>query len=553
MELLQRFSQSLASSDVQALVDVREYIEWQTGRRATETPRRDVFIPTENDDVDLRTYLLHLRTEGADRAALEAKRASLKQFYQWAKAEGIIFHTPFEDFNFDRPFLTRDEIRRREDTIARDSHERELLRLRGLNQLAAHLNRSADVQTALDGTLEILLKVMNLQTAWAFILTESGTRSVTFSSGDPPPHDFALAAACGLPRGLEQDERRFLCEPPDCHCQQFFRSGRLTHAVNVVECTRLQKAAASRGDTQGLLFHASEPLTSQGKLLGLLNLATSEWQLLTSADLQFLSAVGAQVAVALERAQMYDLVREQRDHLERELQVAHDVQASLLPRELPDIPGFRFAADWRSARQVAGDFYDIFPLHEGCWGIVIGDVSDKGAPAALYMAMARSLIRTMAMHKPSPAATLMQVNATINAQSSYTMFVTVVYAVFDPATHTLTYANAGHNPPIVRRASGAIERLPRTGGVVGAFEKLDLTEAAVTLASGDALVLYTDGVTDALNAAGEDYGMDRLIAASTAAPATAPALLDSLRADLAAFTQSAPQPDDITFFVLTHD
>ena len=551
MDSIERFAQSLAPADMQTLPDVREYVEWRTNRRAPETRQRDVSSPMGDDDVDLRTYLLHLRTGGADRAELETKRASLKRFYQWAKAEGIISDLPFEEFDFDRPFLTRDEIRRREEMIAGDPRDRELIRLRGLNQIAEHLNRSADVRTALDGTLEMLLKFLNLHSAWAFILTGSGI--LTVSVGDLPPHDFALAAASGLPPGLEQQDRRYLCEPPDCHCQGFFRTGRLTHAVNIVECTRLQNAAAASGDTQGLLFHASVPLTSQGRVLGIINVATGEWQFLTAADLQFLSAVGAQVAVALERARLYDTAKEQRDHLERELQVAHDVQASLLPRELPDIPGFRLAADWRSARQVAGDFYDIFPLHEGRWGIVIGDVSDKGAPAALYMAMARSLIRTSAVRHHGPANTLMQVNETIYAQCSYTMFVTMVYGVLDPAARTLTYANAGHNPPILRRAAGTIEQLARTGRVVGAFEKLHLTEAAITLAPGDALVLYTDGVTDALNAAGEDYGVDRLIAAITAAPTPAPALLDFVRADLAAFTQNAPQPDDITFFAVTSD
>jgi serine phosphatase RsbU (regulator of sigma subunit) len=545
MDLLERYAQSLAPSEMVTLADVSEYVDWRTNRRANE------FAPTGEDDVDLRTFLLHLRTEGAEREALESKRASLKRFYTWAKAEGMISDLPFEEFDLDRPFLTRDEVRRREERTAGDPQERELARLRGLNEIAAHLNRSPDVRTALDGTLEMLLKIMNLQTAWAFILTESGI--LTFGGGDPPPHDFALAAASGLPQGLDDQDRRFLRRPPDCHCQVFFRTGRLTRAVNVVECTRLQNASAANGDTGGLLFHASVPLASQGKVLGIINVATREWQFLTSGDLQFLSAIGAQVAVALERAHLYDSVKEQRDHLEHELQIAHDVQASLLPQELPAIPGFQLAAAWSSARQVAGDFYDIFPLHGGRWGIVIGDVADKGAPAALYMAMARSLIRTSAVRHHSPANTLMQVNETINTQCSYTMFVTTVYAVLDPATRMLTYANAGHNPPIVRHALGALEQLPRTGRVVGAFEKLHLTEATISLAPRDALVLYTDGVTDALNPIGVDYGVDRLAAAITSAPATAPALLDFVRADLAAFTQNAPQPDDITFFAVTCD
>jgi phosphoserine phosphatase RsbU/P len=545
MDLLERFSGSLALTDSQTIADVREYVEWQTDRRASQ------FLPTQHDDVHLRTFLMHLRSEGLDRTALEAKLASLKRFYEWARADQLISDNPFEEYALDRPILSRDEVRRREQAQSGDSQEHELIRLRGLVELADHLNRAADVQTALDGALELLLRVMSLQSAWAFLLTASGM--IASYAGDPPPHDFALAGAYGLPPGLEEQERRYLRQAPDCHCQSFFRVGNLGRALNIVECTRLQNAAGASGETHGLLFHASVPMRSQGKLLGIINVATNEWQLLSSADLQFLSAAGAQVAAALERAHLYDSVKDQRDHLERELQVAHDVQASLLPLELPGIPGFHLAADWRSARQVAGDFYDVFQLRDGHWGIVIGDVSDKGAPAALFMAMARALIRTGATRHHSPANTLMQVNETIIAQSTYTMFVTLVYAMLDPATGVLTYANAGHNPPLVRRASGGIEQLPRTGRVVGAFEKLHLADASITLGSGDALVLYTDGVTDALNLAGEDYSMARLVDAVTAAPSAAPALLDSLRADLARFTQDAPQPDDITFFVVTRD
>ncbi len=133
------------------------------------------------------------------------------------------------------------------------------------------------------------------------------------------------------------------------------------------------------------------------------------------------------------------------------------------------------------------------------------------------------------------------------------MFVTLFYAVLNPEERTLTYANAGHNPPLLRRATGEIELLRRTGHVVGAFFELHIGDASVTLNPGDALTIYTDGVTDALSPGEEDYGMERLTAAVQSAPAPAPELLGHLRGDLAAFTQTAPQPDDITFFVVTVD
>jgi len=538
--LLDRFSGALGPENSHILADVRDYIEWQGSRRAGE------FIPSVDDDVALRTWLLHLRTAnaGVDQMTLQMQVSSLKRFYKWAEAEGLVDSTPFARFNFDRPFLSRDQIRRRQDTLVADPREREIARLRALNHIAGHLNQSPDVQTALDVTLETLVKLMDLKTAWVSLWIESSSSS---------PLGFRLAAAYGLPPGLEQDNCYYLRRPPACHCQHLLRAGKLKHAVNVVECTRLQDLTRAGGDTGELLFHATVPLISQEQPLGILNVATSEWQFLSAADLQLLSAVGAQVATAIERARLYELAHAQRTRLEAELEMARVVQAGLLPSVLPDIPGFSLAADWRSAREVAGDFYDIFALPDGLWGIVIADVSDKGAPAALYMAMVRSLIRATSEHTPSPAAVLVRVNQVLCSQSSADMFVTVFYAVLDPLARTLTYANAGHNPPIIRRASGpgGIEHLPFGGLLIGMLDEVSLADTTLGLEPGDALVAYTDGLTDAENSEHQDYGLTHLDAAIAAAPATAPALLAHVLADQAAFTGNAPLPDDITLFVVT--
>jgi serine phosphatase RsbU (regulator of sigma subunit) len=544
MDLLERFASTLSPSDAAALT-VRDYFEWQTNQGATD------FIPSVDDDIDLRTYLLYLRTNGADLDVLEEHTAALKRFYQWAQTEGVIVQNPFDDYNFNHPFLTNEQIHQRQQTLPHNLHEREVERLLALSQISEQLNSSVDIQSALDSTLRTLLKVMNLQTGWVSMLTESHLS--VFPAGDSPPHGFVLATAYGLPPGLERDSRRFLRQPPACHCQHLLKEGRLTRAVNIVECTRLRDSMRAAGDNQGLLFHASVPLISQGKPLGLINVATTEWQFLTHADLHFLSAVSAQLVVALERAHLYEVVEARRIRLENELQIAREVQAGLMPREMPDIPGFGLAGAWRPAREVAGDFYDIFPLDEGRWGIMIGDVADKGTAAALYMAMIHSLILSGALRHHSPAAVLMEVNQTVLRQSTSGMFCTVFLAVLDPKKQTLQYANAGHNPPIVRRASGTIESLTRTGSVVGVFEELQLSEATITVGRGDAVVLYTDGVTEARNLRGEDYGINRLIVAINAAPCKAGELLARIEVDLNAFTEGAPHQDDVTFLVLTKD
>lgn len=544
MDLLKRFATSLPPSDTSALT-VRDYVEWQTPQRATN------FIPGADDDTDLRTYLLHLRTRGAEGVALEKHVAALERFYGWAHTEGVIAHNPFDDYDFDHPFLTSEQIQQRQNTLPKNPQERELERLLALSQISEQLNTSVDIRSALDGTLKTLLQVMHLQTGWVSMRSESHLG--VFSYGDSPPHGFVLAAACGLPPALERDDRRFLRQPPACHCQHLLVEGRLTRSVNIVECTRLRDSEHAKGDHQGLRFHASVPLISQGKPVGLINVATAEWQFLTYPDLHFLSAVSAQLVVALERAHFYEVAEARRILLEDELCVAHEVQADLMPREMPDIPGIGLAGTWRPAREVAGDFYDIFPLDEGRWGMLIGDVAGKGTAAALYMAMVHGLIISGALRHHSPSAVLMDVNRTLLRQSRSTIFASVFLAVVDPKGQTLRYANAGHNPPIVRRASGAIESLTRTGNVVGVFEELDLSEAATTLGSGDAVVLYTDGVTEAWHPGNDEYGKNRLVAAVAAAPRQPIELLAHLEADLGAFLDGAPPQDDVTFLVLTVD
>jgi len=546
VDLLESFISSLLPSETAASA-VRDYFEWQIQHGRAE------FIPSADDDVDLRTYLLYLRADGANWAALEEQVTVLKQFYRWAQTKGVITHNPFDEHNFAHPLLTSAQINQRQQTLPIDRNEREVERLRALSQIAEQLNSSVDIQSALDSTLRTLLKVMNLQTGWVTMLTESHLSVVP--AGDSPPHGFALATACGLPPGLERDDRRFLRQPPACHCQRLLIEGRLTRAVNIVKCTRLQNSMRAADSNRGLRFHASVPLICDGKPLGLINAATTEWQFLTHADLHFLTAVSAQLVVALERTHFYEIAEARRIRLDTELMAAREVQKGLMPREMPDIPGFGLAGAWWPALEVAGDFYDIFPLDKSRWGMVIGDVADKGTAAALYMAMVHSLILSGALRHRSLATVLKEVNQTILRQYSAVMFVTVFLAVVDTKKQTFEYVNAGHNPPLVRRASGTIESLTNTGSVVGVIDELQLSDRKITLGPGDAVVMYTDGVIEAWHPhpRNEDYGINRLTAAIAAAPRKAGELLAHVEADHNAFTEDAPRQDDVTFLVLTKD
>jgi serine phosphatase RsbU (regulator of sigma subunit) len=233
------------------------------------------------------------------------------------------------------------------------------------------------------------------------------------------------------------------------------------------------------------------------------------------ADLDLLTAIASSAAIAIENARLYQVAVE-RGRLERELQMAREVQASLLPGETPQVSGWEFAARWRPARQVAGDYYDFIPLDGGRLGLVIADVSDKGMPAALFMAMTRSTIRASVGHAPSPAEGIALANRLICADATGGMFVTLFYAFLDPATGALTYVNAGHNPPLLHRGGDGkagpdnpIE-LERTGMALGVMDEATFEQRTVQCHPGDLVLFYTDGITEALDECEEDFGVQRL-------------------------------------------
>jgi hypothetical protein len=339
------------------------------------------------------------------------------------------------------------------------TREREIFRLRALNCLAEHLNESSDVRTLVDGALSILREVLKAKAAWAYIWNTAGLRLPAHEC-EHDEHDFALVGCQGLPGEDMDGNCRHLCKPPDCACQAMLRAGALDKGVNIVKCTRLQKVEELKTKPGRPLFHATVPLISRSGRLGIINVATEAWDRVPEPDLQLLTSAGLQIASAIERARSYEAVEEHRAHLEHELEMARTVQRALVPREIPAIKGFNLASEWRSAREMAGDFFDIIKLPEGKWGVVVADVSGKGAPAAMYMAMIRSIIRSEADRDSRPSAVLKAVNQILRADSVDEMFVTVFFGVLDSNAETFEYFNAGHDPPLLRHANGRIERLP---------------------------------------------------------------------------------------------
>jgi serine phosphatase RsbU (regulator of sigma subunit)/anti-sigma regulatory factor (Ser/Thr protein kinase) len=295
------------------------------------------------------------------------------------------------------------------------------------------------------------------------------------------------------------------------------------------------------------------PLVSQGELIGVLNLGPrlSE-QEYSSDDRKLLDNLAAQAAPALRVGQ---LVRQQqaeaatRQRFEQELEVAKLIQQNFLPKQLPELPGWQVAAYYRPAREVGGDFYDVIPLPEGRVGFVVGDVTDKGVPAALVMAATRSVLRASAQRLVEPGEVLERVNEHLCPDMPAKMFVTCLYGVLDPATGHFRFANAGHDLPYVKTAGGS-EELRARGMPLGLMTGMRYEEKETILEPGDSLLLHSDGVVEAHDPDGEMFGFPRLKQAVADYPGGGE-LIDRVLSDLHAHTgPHAEQEDDITMVTL---
>lgn len=241
--------------------------------------------------------------------------------------------------------------------------------------------------------------------------------------------------------------------------------------------------------------------------------------------------------------------------LQQELQIASQVQLSILPRDMPVDPRVNVFCHITPAREVGGDFYDYFPIDANRFGFVIADVSGKGVPAALFMAISRTLLKSTALFVDSPSACLQRLNDLLAAENEQMLFVTVFYAVIDLSTGQVDYVNAGHNPPWLLRRDGDLSPLPRTRGIaVAVHEGFAYQQGMVQLAPGDTLYLYTDGITEAFDVDGQEYGDARLQASlERIPPATSiDALSQRVIDDVRAFERGAAQADDMTSLALRY-
>ena len=321
------------------------------------------------------------------------------------------------------------------------------------------------------------------------------------------------------------------------------------HGTSEVEQTALQRL-----QTQVLL-----PVSLDTKILGIISLGSKRSELpYSKADLRLLSAVAAQTGLALENAHLSESIRKevaQRERLDRELEIARDVQQRLFPQNLPQVNGLDFAGYCRPAQGVGGDYYDFIHLATGALGIAVGDVSGKGIAAALMMASLQASLRGQTI-KPCDTLSEMihHINGLVYEASAASRYATFFYAQYEPNTRKLRYVNAGHNPPMLRRRKGddfEFIRLEEGGTVIGMFPNFPYEEAEVELQSGDILVAFTDGISEAMNHAEEEFDEERLMEALRRCPERTAANISShILEQVDAFTAGADQHDDMTIVVV---
>jgi sigma-B regulation protein RsbU (phosphoserine phosphatase) len=259
------------------------------------------------------------------------------------------------------------------------------------------------------------------------------------------------------------------------------------------------------------------PLVAESELVGVFNIESDAPNAFNERDLRLLSAFGNQTAIAIQRARLHDQAIEKR-RMEEEIRIARRIQRRLLPSADPVFAGLDIAAFNHPSLEVSGDVYDFLEITSDQLGILVGDVSGKGIPAGILMATFQASMRAEIRNNYAISVILNKVNRLMHESIEETAFVTAVYGVFDRARRRLTYSNAGHNPPVLLRASGAVEWLREGGTVLGVWPDAEYTEAFVDLGPGDLLVFYTDGISEAVSPTGEMFGAEHLLETLRACP-----------------------------------
>lgn len=404
-----------------------------------------------------------------------------------------------------------------------------------------HVNRTLDRRIQELNTLFELSKEFN-----AVIDEQSITRLLTF----------ALLGQIGVSRyfvGLkDEDGLRMVGSRLGLEPKQVSGEKMLSIPGPVLLKDLPKRDAALKGQLGRMGIDAIVPMQVQNESKGVIGLGGKmSGESFTKADLEFLYSLGNVAIISLENARLFQETLE-KQRLEDELLIAREIQKNLLPAKLPVVDGFDIAAMNISSKQVGGDYYDVIPLSNSRVVVAIADVSGKGAPAALLMANLQAMIRALVPLGISLSELTKRVNDQIFGNTGADKFITMFWGLLDSETRALQFVNAGHNPPYLLRCDGSMEKLDIGGMILGVMEtSTPYEEGQVQFQSGDTVVMYTDGITEAMNVEGRDFTDERLEQLLQERRDDLPKdMMENVQAEIREFTKGAPQSDDMTMVIL---
>jgi len=412
-------------------------------------------------------------------------------------------------------------------------------KLRMLLDITKTISRSLDLQEVLDLVMDTLDSLIPYDAAGIYLVKH--LRPTDWQAGDEETTVFHTEAVRGYDIADMQELHLKMGEGLIGHVAV---SGRPFISPDVRKEPRYVNA---RARTRSEMV---APIISNEEVIGVFDLESDELNAYANDDLEVLMLLASQVAIIIEKVMLHDqLIEKQR--LETQLEVARQVQLELLPARDPQVEGFDISAYNFPTEEVSGDYYDWVQIYDDQIGIVIADVSGKGVPAALLMAFLRASLRAASHIGYAPQVSMSKVNYLLWESIERNQFVTAFYGILDTTNRTLAYSNAGHNPPMLIDVDGTAHFEERGGVPLGMFRDSRYYEYYATIAPGQILVLYTDGVTEATNPSGEEYGRDRLAeAVRNVRDLPAREMIDVLHRDLIQWTDGQGAGDDVTFFIL---
>jgi len=424
-----------------------------------------------------------------------------------------------------------------EDARLYNLQKEEAYYLNALLQVAQNLSATLD----LDEVLETIVRITPLLV---------GVARCAIFLYDAHARAFVPAKAYGLTRALQSEFQRMRF--PADQVKMFGTLLREQTPLLIEDAQQSDWIAPDAMRQFGVQSLLVVPLVTRGEVIGAMWVDQGERPVrFTTREIQVVMAIASQAAIAIEGVR---LAREAEDkrRIEYELGLARQIQTSFLPEKCPVIAGYAVEALWQTAREVSGDLYDFVLLNGGRVAFTIADVSDKGIGAAMFMALARTILRTMTIGKPTPRETIERANDIILADARSDMFVTVFHGVLDPHTHCFTYVNAGHNPPLFYRAArNELSTVKGRNIALGVIPNITVEEYTLEFEPGDLLLMYTDGVTDAINAQEEEFGAERLADLVRAHAHLAPSeLIAEIMRAVTDFAGEGVHFDDVTMVAL---